>query len=78
MFEFFWRITNDIYCIGLVSCNTNALVNVNSQGPPAGNPGDSDRVYLTYTGESDSLILTLSGDIWQKHFNQFERIVAYF
>ncbi len=40
------------------------LVNVNSQGPPIGNPGDSDRVYLTNTWESDSLILTHSGDIW--------------
>ncbi len=36
----------------------NALVNVNSQGPPMGNPGDSDRVYLTHTGESDKNILT--------------------
>ncbi len=51
-----------------------------------GNPGDSDRVYLTHTGESDTLILTHSGDIGQKHFTQgnsdpnyeFERIVAYF
>ncbi len=64
----------------------NALVNVNSQGPPppTGNPGDSDMVYLTHTGESDSLILTHSGDIWHKHLNpgefwpQFEGIVAYF
>ncbi len=52
--------------------------------PLAGNPGDSDRVYLAHTGASDSLILTHSGDIWQKHFNrgefwpQFEIIVAYF
>ncbi len=52
--------------------------------PPAGNPWDSDRVYLTHTGESDSLIVTHSGDIWQKHFNtgefwpQLERIVAIF
>ncbi len=43
----------------MISCY--ALVNVNSQGPPTGNPGDSDRVYLTYTGQSDSLILTYSG-----------------
>ncbi len=51
--------------------------------PPIGNPGDSDKVYLTHTGESDILILTYSGDIWLKHFKpgefwpQFE-IVAYF
>ncbi len=38
-----------------------ALVNVNSQGPPMGSPGDSERVYLTNTTESDSLILTHSG-----------------
>ncbi len=44
----------------------NALVNLNFQGPPAGNPGDSDRVYLTHTGESDSLILTTQG-ISDKH-----------
>ncbi len=63
----------------------NALVYVNSQGhPSAGKPGDSDRVYLTHTGESDSLILSHSGDIWQNHFKpgefwpQLERIVAYF
>ncbi len=32
-------------------------------GTSVGNPGDSERVYLTNTGESDSLILTHSGDI---------------
>ncbi len=52
--------------------------------PPVGNPEDSDRVYLTQTGESDSLILTHLRDIWLKHFSpgefwpQFEWIVAYF
>ncbi len=40
-----------------------ALVNVNYQGPPTGNPGYSDRLYLTHTGDSDSLILTHSWDI---------------
>ncbi len=41
-------------------------------------------VYSYYSHNSDSLILTHSGDIWQKYFNpgefwpQFERIVAYF
>ncbi len=43
--------------------NSNALVNVNSQGAPTGNSGDSDRVYLTHAVESNSIILTHSGDI---------------
>ncbi len=53
-------------CYGFISHDINALVNMNSQGhqaPSTGNPEDSDRVYLIHTGESDSLILTHSGDI---------------
>ncbi len=46
-----------------LSVTTNAIVIVNSQGPPTGNPGNYDRVYLTHTGESDSLIMTHSRDI---------------